>query len=135
MAIYDILVLGSTATGMQLLPPGNLGIYTFTLAPMNGFMISLLHVAQTEDFSVRAWFSTQPGGESIITGTYRVIPLARLPTVFVFYDLALPIIVPPGAVPLPVPPGTYIMNFLNLANAENIFSFKIERYTGALLPS
>jgi hypothetical protein len=130
MPIYDVTILGDTATGMQSLPAGGLGVYTITLLPKSGLMISLLHVAFTEDFSVRVWFSETQGGESITMGPFRVIPLTRLPTVFVLYDPAVPINIPSGAIGFPISPGNYIMNFLNLANAENIFSFKVANYTG-----
>ena len=133
MAIYDIIVLGTTATGMQLLPAGKLGIYNINVQPLTALMISMMQIAQTEDFSIRGWISTQAGGQSIVSGTNQVFPLIRLPTVYIIYDPAMILTIPDGAVGIPAAPGNYILNFLNLANAENIFSFKVANYTGTPL--
>jgi hypothetical protein len=130
MAIYDTLVFGTTATGMQLLPAGKLGIYNLTVQPLSALMISMMQIAQTEDFSIRGWFSKEVGGVSIVSGRNQVFPLPRMPLIYILYDPAMTLIIPDGAASTPVAPGNYIMNLLNLANAENILSFKVAPYTG-----
>ena len=128
--LYDIFTIQPTATGMQLLPANQLGLFNIRLSPGQAYMISMMHIAQTEDFSIRSWFSKQPAGISIVSGTNQVMPLIRQPSVCILYDPSTPITVPNTVLAIQAEPGNYVLNFLNLANVENIFSFKIEIYTG-----
>jgi hypothetical protein len=130
MAIYDTIILGATATGMQLLPAGKLGLYQVSVPAGDGIVLSMMQIAMTEDFSIRAWFSLVPAGISIISGTFQVFPLIRAPTSYILYDPAITVQPPAGVLAFPVAPGDYVLNFLNLANMENIFSFKVDTYNG-----
>lgn len=94
-------------------------------------VIAALQASLTEDFSIRSWFSLQPNSNPLFEDSERrFFSLLRIPTQLVMYDenYPAPSLVNPKTqyqILFPLTPGNYYMNFLNLINQKNIFTFGI----------
>ena len=113
----------AAAEGMSAIDAGSLVGITLTVRPRFGIMMAMAQLSPTQDFSIRAWVSDKAGGNFLPTNA-SYWELNRSPDQLVLvYDRAG---VPPvsGNIRLiPVAPGFYVANVLNLINLENVFSF------------
>jgi len=95
----------------------------FTLMPGTAMQFSGSQLSPTQDYSIRLWMSVLPGGDFIPT-IFSYWHLNRTADQLITpYDMSYP--APSGRYVIPVPllPGDYYLNVLNLVNAENVFSF------------
>ena len=131
MALYPtetIALAEIQAQPMTLLNSSSALVVPITIAPLAGYSIATAQLSPTQDYSIRMWLSQTPTGNFVPTHA-SFWYLARYDDQqIVFYDLAgnpVPTPVPPclSIFPVPVIPGNYFLNFLNLVNAENVFSF------------
>lgn len=73
----------------------------------------------TEDFSLRAWISVFENGIPYPPGPTPIIRYGGAPIV-VYVESQTP---PEHSIAVPVPPGVYFLNILNLTNSTNIYGF------------
>ena len=100
-------------------------------------MISAAQLSPTQDYSIRFWFSSKPNG-IFVPNNFSFFHMNRfIDKMYLYYDtnvtlppadqiVSLPTMQsygPANIFPIPLQPGSYFLNFLNLVNAENIFSF------------
>lgn len=113
----------------NIIMQGCLTAIPFTLHTGGGIIMSALQAALTEDFSIKAWFSSIPGGPPINYDppVLSVFSLLRTPFEIVVYD---PTVAPPAPLSntsfqsfYPLPPGEIFLNLLNLINKPNVFTF------------
>jgi hypothetical protein len=110
-----------------VIPNGNLYSFTFTLNPGDQQSISIIHTAGdfNQDRSLLAWVSTQPGGQYFYNlPAYLQCwhPNRRINSgEFIVYDSSLDTVQADYAIPLA--PGNYFINVLNLVNLANAFSY------------
>lgn len=110
---------------------GSMWCVPITLEAGTANTIVALQASVTEDFSIRSWFSLQPNANSLFLDNEKAFfNLLRIPTQLVMYDqnYAPPQLVNPKTqyqILFPLQPGNYYMNFLNLINQKNVFTFAI----------
>jgi len=108
---------------MHYLPPGNLAVIQLNVMSGQIVKFAMLQNSATQDFSMRAWVSLVPSGKTLGTNVATEFwPLPRVPNLCAVYDQSLE---PPDDIlrAIPVLPGVYILNILNLIGAINVFSF------------
>jgi hypothetical protein len=116
--------------GLYSLPQGNMGVFQFTVAPGQRIMFKMAQVIGNyenipQDQSIRCWVSFIKGGASVhetpITAKQWHLS-ALLRDDIVVYD-STSVEVEPPTIGIPVEPGAYWLNVLNLVNQPNMFSF------------
>jgi hypothetical protein len=104
--------------------PGAGIAFAFTLAPSDVKNVIIVQIApNTQDNALRCWVSHQMGGTQVVEYPINVAfwHANRVPNeIITVYDQALP---PPVGAALPLAPGSYYVNILNLTNEKNAFSF------------
>ena len=122
--LYPIAILDlPTMQGMNAVNPGSAVATTFTLQPGSGWSMAMMQLAPTQDYSLRAWISALPGGQFLPTRmSYWHLNRKNAPVVVV-YDLAITPDSLETGYAVPLLPGVYVLNILNLVNSENVFSF------------
>ena len=123
MSLYPTIDIDPSVQGRQTSPQGSLALIPITIDPGQAVRVVLLQTGPAQDFSMRAWVSVLPDGVSVSTDSVSAYwSLPRMPDMFILHDVA----VTPDATAfrtIPVPPGSYVLNILNLVNSENTFSF------------
>ena len=128
MALYPTQTIALTDMAeMNLLNSSSALVIPLTILPMHGWNIASTQLSPTQDYSIRLWISNTPSGNFLPTNASYWHLNRYNDQQFVFYDLNAPTPspIPPSINIFPVPllPGNYFLNFLNLVNAENVFSF------------
>ena len=100
---------------------GSLAVIGLTVDPGSAQTISMAQLANSQDFSLRAWISIKKDGQPIDSGVWASWVLSKRSDAFVLHDAA--IAPPDGMRSVPVEPGSYWLNILNLVNSNNMFAF------------
>jgi len=117
--------------GPYLLPPGNLGVFPITVEAGQTITLEMGQlIADQEnlpqDQSIRVWLSPKKGGMSVvdnpITAARWHLSLVQMDIVAIYDLLSVPT---PQGIAVPVVPGSYWLNVLNLVNEPNMFSLEI----------
>ncbi len=126
MMLYPTTIVNDLAAieGMSAVASSSSIVCPITIAAQTGILLSMVQLAPTQDYSLRAWVSYQPGGQFLPTiSSYWHLNRHNDQMIFV-YDMNSPI---PNTLcnvhAIPLPAGNYTLNILNLVNAENVFSF------------
>jgi hypothetical protein len=125
MSLYPTVVLDPTVamSGPNLAPSGSLITLPLDMSVVLMKQIIVAQLSLTEDFSLRAWVSIYPNGISLITPAWPdTFALSRMtPRPLVLYVRGQ--IPPDETILVPVVPGQYYLNILNLTNQLNLFGF------------
>jgi len=111
--------------------PGCLVSFPLVVGENDATVITAVHAAPTyvnPDHSIRTWVSEKPGGTTIafspITVTYwhpNRIPNERV----IIHDKNVIVTLPNN---IPVSPGVFYINMLNLVNQKNVFTCSLTPY-------
>lgn len=110
--------------GFHIIPSGNLFCFPVVLEADSLKHIMVVHVAGSanQDFSLRVWVSVEPGDRPAVETPYYIIWYANRndAEITTIYDEAND--APAFNTTVPLPPGNYTVNVLNLVNRENAFT-------------
>jgi hypothetical protein len=125
MALYPTVILDPTVamTGPNLLPSGSLVALPIDMSVVRMTQIILGQLSMTEDFGLRAWVSLYANGISLIAPAWPdTFSLSRMtPRALVIYVRGQ---TPPlDTILVPIVPGHYYLNILNLTNSLTMFGF------------
>ncbi len=124
----------SPEEGRYTLPSGTLGVLAITV-PTAGVIQLVMHqlIADTtnlpQDHSIRAWVSTQKGGNPVIENPVSAAQwtLSALQNrVITVYNLMGNYVPDDEHVSIGIPPGDYWLNVLNLVNEANSFAVEVK---------
>lgn len=114
------------------LPSGHLAGFYFKIEPGDLFVFQMLQVIGTTEFvpqdqSIRCWISRDLSGQSVhltppTANMWHLSALLR--DDITVYDVTS-VDVPPNTIGVPLEPGWYWLNALNLVNQQNTFSFRL----------
>lgn len=97
-------------------------VYPFLLSDIYSFQI--YHNYPTQDFTPYFWVSTEPRGISVIKRQPNHFNLIRGVQTFNFYNSNLKIIKEKNKINLPLLPGNYFINVVNILNINNGYFIK-----------
>ena len=124
--LYPVVNINpSSIEGMHVVPPGNLVAVPLSIISGQVLKFVVLQNSPTQDFSMRAWISITPGGATVgNTLTTQYWPVVRYPDVIVLHDMN--VVLPDVLRTIPVLPGSYTLNVLNLVNEKNVFTYSTD---------
>lgn len=129
MALYPIIQF-AFGSGPYLLPSGTLGVFPITIAPGETLTLDMRQLVGDpehlpQDQSIRCWISPKQGGMSVSESATSRWHLSALQRDIVQVVDGLTVAASETGISIPVTPGTYWLNVLNLVNQKNSFSVEI----------
>ena len=108
-----------------LIPNGSLFAFPITIGSEDIKNILVVHTAGTtnQDHSLRCWVSPHPGGMALDVPPYLQMWHANRNAQEIITVYSTEVDEPSAPYPLPVVPGIYYLNVLNLVGRMNAFSY------------
>lgn len=129
MAAYSINVFTHQEGNSYTVAPGVLQACVLTLPEDAALSVKVVHLAtNVQDFSLRCWFSTEPGGNPLSAKLELAEWHPRRKAMDVHNLLTTGATAPSSELPsytIIAEPGTYYLNVLNLVNSDNRFYLSI----------
>lgn len=129
MALYPIEQPEISEFKRYTVQSGSCAVFSITIDEEDSKKIFLMHTDATQqDYSLRAWVTTEIGGQEFLEFPLgvRMWPVGRTPHhIVAIHDKNVE--APDDILyRLPVEPGTYYVHILNLTNKRNSFSYFVD---------
>jgi hypothetical protein len=128
MAAHPIISFDLRDGDTFTVPQGNNLVTPIEVIGGTNVLVRIVHTAATQDLSLRCWFSSEPGGLSLAGGPELAFwhPGRKAASVHCLQNGG-DVVRDDGLVvyALPVEPGIYYLNVLNLVNGINKFFVEV----------
>lgn len=121
--LYSLLVLSPPYEDIYALDPGQLAALPFEITTGSSLNIITVHtMLNSQDYSLRAWVSREPGGGEIAISPFNVTHWSPNRAVGEIVNVRESTAEQQSTTEIVLPSGQYFLCVLNLGNSPNSFS-------------